>query len=70
MIYQKNITAVYDSLALTGTYVISLVGVTLLVIGFYNVWIGDTEGIILIMPGVVSLVIGTLFTKFLKKWVD
>ena len=70
MIQQSKFTLVSNAIAFIGTYLISILGVVLVSIGLYNIWIGDTEGFILFIPGVVILIIGYIYNKLLRKWID
>ncbi|MFV2056279.1 MAG: hypothetical protein ACC707_07405, partial [Thiohalomonadales bacterium] len=49
---------------------IFMIGVLLIAWGFYNYWKGDPQGIILLVPGLFSLVMGWISDALIRKWFD
>lgn len=70
MIQQSKVTLVTNSIFMIGTYLIAIAGVVLISLGLFKLIGGDNEGFIPLIPGAILLVVGMLFNKLLKKWVD
>jgi small-conductance mechanosensitive channel len=59
-----------NTVALFIANLIFFAGVIFVAMGVLSFWKGDIEGLLLMVPGLFSLVLGWVFDDLLRKWCD
>lgn len=49
---------------------IFIAGVIFVAVAVLSFWKGETSGLILLVPGLFSLILGWIFDDLLRKWCD